>query len=355
MRGTTILLLIAPTIGLLSCSSNHNPKYGLEQLDQCAEVPVGVTIDKGQLDLASAKIGDFSLGKLDIVYTPEFQKVISEAATNALVQDHLVCKAIVRAKVHGNPEMVSYFMRLTHFLSKERTVAEQIQWQQTNPIPGAARLKPTEGFSGNAERDRRNKLLLILRNEYIASHDNISPRLMAGTEWPPLDWMKKRLVELGESWSVMPGKNSMELLFVEGQAGNEDYADPNPIAQWGTGEPGTDSIHVIVNTLKLKRYVDEYRMLVLYRVASSLTEARDDHKIVKSAVFNITGDRKAISTKLTQEFMQRLIPSGGVQIYLLLLPAHLSVDSVMTVNDALTRGAILMGTRAMRVSAVMKN
>ena len=53
----------------------------------------------------------------------------------------------------------------------------------------------------NTELDRRRTLLHTLLREYILSHDNISPALMAGTEWPPLDWMNKRLSELGDCGS----------------------------------------------------------------------------------------------------------------------------------------------------------
>lgn len=339
------------TFGLLSCSSNHNPKFGIEQPEQCAEVPVGVTIDKGQLDVAGAKIGDFSLGKLNIEYTPEFHKIVSDAGTNVLIQDILVCKAIVRAKVHGDPEMVSYFMRLTHFLSKERTVSEQVQWQQANPIPRKTEVKPADVSSESAERERRNQLLRTLGNEYILSHDKLSPGLMAGTEWPPLDWINKRLVNLGEPWSVTSGKNSMELRFIERPDINDDGDDPNPIAEWGTSDVGTDSVYVVVNTFKLKRYANEYRMLVIYRVYASSTEARDDTRIVKSAIFDISDERKRMTTKLSQEFMQRLIPFGGVQVYLLLVPTQLTSESVVTINEALARGAVLKGARAMKVSA----
>ena len=39
-----------------------------------------------------------------------------------------------------------------------------------------------------------------LRGEYILSHQNISPGLLAGNENPPNEWMNKRLGQLGENW-----------------------------------------------------------------------------------------------------------------------------------------------------------
>jgi hypothetical protein len=41
-----------------------------------------------------------------------------------------------------------------------------------------------------------------LRQEYILSHDGISPALIAGTESIPEDWINKRLAELGHFWRV---------------------------------------------------------------------------------------------------------------------------------------------------------
>jgi hypothetical protein len=43
--------------------------------------------------------------------------------------------------------------------------------------------------------------------EYIASHDEISPALLAGTELPPAEWMNRRLEELGKPWRVPLEKN----------------------------------------------------------------------------------------------------------------------------------------------------
>lgn len=136
MRMGTVPLLILLILSLLSCTSaNTETKMGSEKQGDCGEVPVGITVNKGELDLAGSQIGEFSQAKLDIKFTPEFQKVLSESSLNALVQDYILCKAISRAGVYGDPEMVDYFTRLTHFLSKERTVDEQQQWRAANPFP----------------------------------------------------------------------------------------------------------------------------------------------------------------------------------------------------------------------------
>lgn len=52
------------------------------------------------------------------------------------------------------------------------------------------------------EAERRRSILALLRNEYILSHDNLSPALVAGTEQPPADWVNLRLKQLREKWST---------------------------------------------------------------------------------------------------------------------------------------------------------
>ncbi|MFZ1008805.1 MAG: hypothetical protein WAN65_18345 [Candidatus Sulfotelmatobacter sp.] len=56
--------------------------------------------------------------------------------------------------------------------------------------------------SQEVEMERRENIQKALRGEYILSHDNVSPGLLAGTEFPPADWTNRRLQELGEKWTV---------------------------------------------------------------------------------------------------------------------------------------------------------
>jgi hypothetical protein len=65
----------------------------------------------------------------------------------------------------------------------------------------SAVLKPAL-TPGEAEVERKQNIEKALRSEYILSHDNISPGLLAGTEFPPTEWMNKRLQELGEKWTI---------------------------------------------------------------------------------------------------------------------------------------------------------
>jgi hypothetical protein len=52
------------------------------------------------------------------------------------------------------------------------------------------------------ETSRRKSVVAKLRQEYVFSHDGLSPALLAGTEPVPPDWMNKRLEQMGESWRV---------------------------------------------------------------------------------------------------------------------------------------------------------
>lgn len=67
----------------------------------------------------------------------------------------------------------------------------------------SAVLKPAL-TSGEAEILRKQNIEKALTSEYILSHDNLSPGLLAGTEFAPADWMNKRLHDLGEKWTVSP-------------------------------------------------------------------------------------------------------------------------------------------------------
>jgi hypothetical protein len=51
-----------------------------------------------------------------------------------------------------------------------------------------------------AERSRQQAVLRGLHNEYVLSHDGISPGLLAGSEPLPREWVEARLAQMGERW-----------------------------------------------------------------------------------------------------------------------------------------------------------
>ncbi|MGA2607097.1 MAG: hypothetical protein ABSH01_06520 [Terriglobia bacterium] len=69
----------------------------------------------------------------------------------------------------------------------------------------------------DSEYQRRYKILNALRIEYILSNRDFRPTLVAGIEWPPLEWINHRLANLGETWTAAVGSNSLELEFMESQ------------------------------------------------------------------------------------------------------------------------------------------
>ena len=78
-----------------------------------------------------------------------------------------------------------------------------VQNQNTDILARFVELGRVEPQSAEAkESERRQGVLQLLRNEYILSHVETSPGVLAGTEFPPSEWMNKRLRELGEKWTI---------------------------------------------------------------------------------------------------------------------------------------------------------
>ena len=79
-------------------------------------------------------------------------------------------------------------------------------WQKQNSELLTSLSKPAPPNAQAAEVDRRQNIEKALRGEYILSHENVSPDVLAGTEFPPADWMNWRLRELGENWTFTAAK-----------------------------------------------------------------------------------------------------------------------------------------------------
>jgi hypothetical protein len=58
--------------------------------------------------------------------------------------------------------------------------------------------------------NQRSAVLAQLRQYYILSHDNITPRMAAGMEWPPQDWLNGELENRGEKWRVRVNRDRFE-------------------------------------------------------------------------------------------------------------------------------------------------
>ena len=102
--------------------------------------------------------------------------------------------------------------------------------------------------TGMGETDRRKGILTTLRNQWILSHDPVDPDILAGTKMPPQDWIKKRLVEMGETWSVAeeaPRTAAPRSYIV--LDGNPKFTGPNPAGTEGSdftpGSPVAFNLH----------------------------------------------------------------------------------------------------------------
>ncbi|MGA2182842.1 MAG: hypothetical protein ABSH47_07415 [Bryobacteraceae bacterium] len=85
--------------------------------------------------------------------------------------------------------------------------------QNQKILSGAMSGKPASPLTPATqptEVDRRKNVLALLYNEYVLSHNNLSPSLLAGTEQPPAQWINERLKQLGESWAVMENQRHQE-------------------------------------------------------------------------------------------------------------------------------------------------
>jgi hypothetical protein len=91
-----------------------------------------------------------------------------------------------------------------HTAELARQFDEQVR--ENSPITKAFRAveekeaRTKMGLEPESEEYYRRVWLHALTREYIASHDNLSPALIAGTELPPVEWLNKRIIELNEAF-----------------------------------------------------------------------------------------------------------------------------------------------------------
>lgn len=78
-------------------------------------------------------------------------------------------------------------------MEKEKEAAQQAVAAQLQTSSEAAKVL-------RMEEERRTQVLARLRTLYLASHDAISPEMLAGLAPLPKDWVEKELEKLGERW-----------------------------------------------------------------------------------------------------------------------------------------------------------
>lgn len=65
--------------------------------------------------------------------------------------------------------------------------------------------------ANDPEYDRRLKLLIQFRKEYMEVFPDTAPLVNAGVDRVPLSWINKRLEETGEAWRVQEGPEGYQL------------------------------------------------------------------------------------------------------------------------------------------------
>jgi hypothetical protein len=84
-----------------------------------------------------------------------------------------------------------------HTGDEQNTRLETVE--RTNDQILKAVLNPSPNVSVTSiEQQRRTDD--VLRNKYILTHPNISPEILAGTAWPPTEWMNQQLASLHAPW-----------------------------------------------------------------------------------------------------------------------------------------------------------
>jgi hypothetical protein len=87
-------------------------------------------------------------------------------------------------------------------IEEARRLREQAE-RENSPLHRAIRDKQEQQIKAALDPELRKQAWInTLRKEYIASHDDVSPGLLAGSELPPAEWMNSRLAELNKPWRL---------------------------------------------------------------------------------------------------------------------------------------------------------
>lgn len=88
---------------------------------------------------------------------------------------------------------------LSLLTTTQQTIEDmRVQQAKKDAAAEAEKQAAIQAAATKAERDRRDGIIRAVRQEYFATHDGISPQIMAGTDWPPDEWMNEALARAGE-------------------------------------------------------------------------------------------------------------------------------------------------------------
>lgn len=192
------------------------------------------------------------------------------------------------------------------------------------------------------EVQRRGEVLRRLRQEYILSHDDLSPGMIAGTGPLPQDWLERRLREMGETWEPKAEQS-------EQQPSKAQPAQKPPLLvhQWSLSRR-TRMASVTINTAALAQYAKDFSVLLVMRVADNSVEVLTDNRIEKSPAFTITGEVRKIEVNLSKEFIERADATNqrfnevSFQYYVVVVPRQIRPEQIVTLSDVTALGGKLI-------------
>lgn len=117
-----------------------------------------------------------------------------------------------------------------------------------------------------AEYARQQVILAGLHREYLASHDGLTPGLLAGTDPLPKDWVEARLKQLGETWR-------RDLYYPSGF--NPSKGPPGVVVQT-VRLPGNDRLEIF-GTVDGVPYVGYGWESALWNYLPADQDVRDEH------------------------------------------------------------------------------
>jgi len=83
------------------------------------------------------------------------------------------------------------------FMHNEVVGYDDVSIKGDNLLAGNNRIKSAE-----AVRSDRDALLTRLANLYISSHEDLPPKVKAGQDLPPMDWLNVELDKLNADWRI---------------------------------------------------------------------------------------------------------------------------------------------------------
>ncbi|MBI1956525.1 MAG: hypothetical protein HYS38_09040 [Acidobacteria bacterium] len=106
--------------------------------------------------------------------------------------------------------------------------------------------------------------------------------------------------------------------------------------EWGTS--GKDTV-LVLDTRELYRAADEYRLMLVVLPLDPTVDSKADNRIDKTGLFTINQEETRLQVTMSNATLVRLVPSGTLQFFGLIVPNTFDPTSIRSVQDAINRGA----------------